>query len=875
MIIGSIGCAGVRQTATARPAGLKAALERDAGDLFVKAVVGPQDDGTWIVPTTQIIDPAGQSLIFGGRPVGLALSPDGAVLAVKNRTDLVFIDPRTRAIVQTLALPKGQGASFCGIAWAPDGATVWTTSAAGALCGARRGADGQFAWAAKIALPGPDVKGDSAPGGLVFDEKDPNLVWVTLSRNNALGLVDLAAEKVLVEIPVGIAPYDVRLNGDHAWVANWGGRRPRSGDLTGPSSGSEVVVDRAGIAASGTVSLVDLAARQAVAEVQVGLHPCGMAFSPDRRNLYVAGANSDTICVIDTASRTVTATWDARPMSELPLGSAPNALAVAPDGRRLYAALGGNNCLAVFDTAGGRLLGLIPTGWYPGALALADGGRTIWIANVKGVGSRLYDQQKEPHPRDFMGLKDLVGYNSHDHMGSVTAVAAPGEEELADYTYRAAVNMRLPRMNQVLSLPAATPRVVPVPGRPGEISPIKHVIYIIKENRTYDQIFGDMTQGNGDPSLCHFPREVTPNHHALAEQFVLLDNFYCNGVLSADGHQWTDEGAVPDYLEKSFGGFTRSYPYWGDDAMAFPASGFIWDHVLRAGLTFRDYGEMVEAKITPAGATWSDIYRDFKDGTRRVAITARTPIRGLEPYIHPTFIGFPCKVQDVYRAQMFLEELAQFEQRGDMPNFIIMLLPNDHTVGTTPGYPTPRATVADNDLALGRIVDAVSRSRFWAETAIFVVQDDPQNGLDHVDGHRTVALCVSPYTRRGAVVSTHYNQCSMLRTIELIMGLAPISQFTMGANPMTDCFMDKPDLTPYQALPNIIPLDELNPPVAALKGQRRADALKSLALPLEDVDQADEDTLNRIIWHSVKGWNTPYPVLRQAVADENGEHDRD
>jgi hypothetical protein len=293
--------------------------------------------------------------------------------------------------------------------------------------------------------------------------------------------------------------------------------------------------------------------------------------------------------------------------------------------------------------------------------------------------------------------------------------------------------------------------------------------------------------------------------------------------------------------------------------MAYASSGFIWDKVLEKGLTFRDYGEFVKAKIEPAGATWRDIYNDYLNGTRNVTIRATTRLHTLEPYLCPTFVGFPGSVQDVYRAQEFIRELEAFEAQGVLPDFIIMLLPNDHTVGTTPGYPTPEAAVADNDLALGRIVEAVSRSKFWPETVILVVEDDPQAGLDHVDAHRTVALCISPYTRRGVVDSTHYNQSSILRTIELIFGLAPMNQMTMAANPIEGCFMQTPDFTPYSARPNNIPLDTMNPDVAELKGKQKTLAKLSLRMPLDDIDQADEYTFNRILWHAVKGYDVPYP----------------
>lgn len=824
-------------------------LEPDVA--FHRAVVGPQDDGTYVVATTQRIDPAGESVAFPGRPVDLALSPDEATLAVKNRNEIVLIDAARRETTQKLRLPKG-GSSWTGVAWSRDGVKVWTTGTDGTLRSAARQADGTFEWADEFAMPAPSIGGSPAPSGFALDE-DAGLAYVALSRNNSVAVVNLASGETETEVAVGIAPYTTLRHGQKLYVTNWGGRRPAEGgdgvgsETTGPTSGSRVSVDpETGVASSGTVSVIDLATRLVATEIDVDLHPSGMAVSPDGARLYVANANSDTVSVIDTTGDTVGGRLDAKPLPGLPFGSAPNALDVSPDGKTLYVANGGNNAIAVIDLASGAVRGLIPTGWYPGAVSVSPDGATLFVANVKGIGSR--DVRREH------------GYNSHDYMGTVSFIATPSPDELARHTLKSAANMRLPSMLRAMDAEAVPARVVPVPTRPGETSVFKHVVYIIKENRTYDQVFGDMPQGNGDPSLCIFPREVTPNHHALAEQFVLLDNFYCNGTLSADGHQWTDEGYVTDYLEKSYGGFVRSYPYDGDDALAYASSGFIWDAVLRAGLTFRDYGEFVQARIEPSDATWTDIYNDYLNDTNEVSVRATTDLHTLEPYLCPTFVGFPGKVQDVYRAREFIRELEGFEESGDLPNFTIMLLPNDHTVGTREGYPTPRATVADNDLALGRIVEALSKSRFWPETAIFVVQDDPQAGFDHVDGRRTVALCISPYTKRGHVDSTHYNQTSMLRTMELILGLPPMNQFDMAAIPMEDCFTDAADLTPYTALPNEIPLDEMNPPVSSLSGAARRYAELSNEAPLNNIDEADEDTLNRIIWHATMGGGVPYPA---------------
>ncbi|UCH35555.1 MAG: beta-propeller fold lactonase family protein [Armatimonadota bacterium] len=847
------------------------------------AAVGRQGDGRIVVPTNQVLDPAGFQVEFPGRPTDLALSPDGSLLAALNSNALVLIRVSDRAIMQTLPVPKG-GHTFVGIVWAADGGAIFTSGTQGAVH--RVVIEERVArFGEPIVLPGPGGQGNPLPGGLALSQ-DGATLYVCLNRNNTLGVVDAASGELMAEIPVGVAPYGVVAAGDAAYVTNWGGRHPVEGDATAASSGTPIVVDPStGIAASGMVSVVDLAQQTEVAQIEVGLHPCGLALNREASRLFVANANSDTVSVVDTASRKVVETIDVAPAEVLPFGSAPNAVALSPDGRTLYVANGGNNAIAVVRlgaVAGGpdaeetsRVEGFIPTGWYPGSVRLSADGKTVFVANVKGVGSLNAPTGRARHlerVRQYHGLeKDAVSKPSeyvlrqvYDALGSVSVIPAPDAARLEAYTKRVADNNRLAFAVRGLRPGRPSRKPVPVPLHVGEKSVFEHVIDIIKENRTYDQILGDMPEGNGDPALVHFGEEVTPNHHRLAREFVLLDNFYCSGVNSADGHQWTDEAYVTDYLEKSFGGFERSYPYWGGDPLAYASSGFLWDNALRHGKTLRDYGEFVRAEIDPSGASWADIYADYVNGTNEVKIRARPGVETLEPYLCPTYVGFPGKVQDVYRAREFIKELRQFEASGELPNLIMMLLPNDHTVGTRPGYPTPRATVADNDLALGQIVEAVSHSVFWPKTCIFVVEDDPQAGLDHVDGHRTVAFVISPYTKRGAVDSTNYNQTGMVRTIELILGLPPMNQFDLSATPMASCFTDTADLKPYTAVPNRIPLDEMNPPLNALSGPQRYWAMKSLDLPLDDIDQADEHTFNQILWHSVKGYDTPYPRLAAA-----------
>jgi YVTN family beta-propeller protein len=858
-----IFCCGTSHLGAQQPA------VRSKANFNERAIVGKQDDGSYVVPTSQIIDPAGNTISFSGRPMDLALNPDETVLAVKNLYNIVFFDVVSQLIKQTLSIPDDGGNTFTGILWSDNGQKVWTTDTRGFLRSAKLQQDGTFAWDDAISLPAKILskgkfawedqilyksvknKDDRAyPGGFAIDE-EKQLIYVTLNRDNAIGVIDMRTNKFIDRVNVGIAPYTIVLKGSKAYVTNWGGRIPKKGDKTATSSRSQIVVNpKNGVASSGTVSVIDLISLKVIKEIKVHLHPSAMVFHPDSSRLYIANANSDLISVIDTEKDELIQNIDPKPIKELPFGSAPNALAISADGNALYVANGGNNLLAVVDLSTKKVKGLIPVGWYPGAVVLTKDGTKLFVANTKGLGSR----NKKP---------DAKGYQYSDHLGSVSFIPVPDKERLEEYTIRAATNIRLPEITQYMQLNTVKETIVPVPTKPGEKSVFKHVLYIIKENKTYDQVFGDIKQGNGDSSLCIFGRNVTPNQHALAEGFVLLDNMYCNGVLSADGHQWTNEGYVTDYLEKSFGDFIRSYPYEGDDPLAYASSGFIWDKVLERGLRFRNYGEFVHGSISPKSATWTDIYNDYKNGTNKIKVTPTAELHTIRPYLCPTFIGFPSTVPDVHRAREFIKELHGFEANGSFPNFMIMLLPNDHTTGTQEGYPTPAASVADNDLAVGQIVEAISKSKFWKETVIFVIQDDPQSGFDHVDGKRTTALCISPYTKRGEVISTQYNQNSVLRTIELILGLTPMSQFDLMATPMTDCFTTVADFTPYSVLPNQIPLDQMNPKLSTLKGKQLYWAKRSHQMEFGDVDEADDDELNKIIWYSMKGYDAPYPVIRK------------
>jgi YVTN family beta-propeller protein len=837
---------------------------RSAGDPDTLEV-GIQPDGRIVVPTNQILEPAGRQITFPGRPVDLALAEDGKVLVAKCNRSLEFIDLATGKVRQSLALP-GVGESKPGfgvVGLVVRGERVFASDALGQVRVAERQSNGRYAFAEKpVDMMKPRAGGLAHPAGMALLPGAEMMVAST--RGNNVQVANLATGQVEQTVGVGVAPFTVLPVGPgRVYVSNWGGDAPAAGDPQADTSGTPIRIDpRTGVANHGSISVVAAVPGKwkQVKTIEVGLHPCAMAASPRGRFVYVANAASDTVSVIDRRTDTVVETIACRPEARLPFGSGPNALALSLDGGTLYVANGTNNCVAVvrlgtlaFDADDGRpeksaVVGLIPTGWYPGAVVVSSDGKTLYVANVKGHGSL-----SQPRPKE-------KGKQTYDYLGSVSVIPVPDAEQLAKYTKSVNANNRL--AYSVAGLEKARPdtKPVPVPARHGEPSLFKHVIYVIKENRTYDQLLGDMKEGNGDPNLVMFGEEVTPNHHKLAREFTLFDNFYCSGVLSADGHTWVNEAYVSDYLERSFGGWTRDYPDSGTDPLAYVPTGFLWDGALAHKKTFRNYGEYVKTTYLPEKSTWADWYAEYKaPGTNpKLKSVAKANLKTLEPYTHPAYPWFPLTMPDVFRARLFIDELKDFEKKGEFPNLVYVTLPCDHTTATKPGFPTPRASVADNDLALGQIVEAVSHSRFWPDTCIFVVEDDPQNGFDHVDGHRTVALVVSPYTKRKYVDHTNYNQTGMVKTIELMLGLPPMNQLDLSATAMRNCFDGKANVVPYDAVQNRVRLDDMNPPLARLQGKALDWAKKSLALDLDEADEADEDTLNRILWHATRG-DVPYP----------------
>ena len=857
-------------------------------------LVGRQEDGSVVLPTNQIISPAGQQVEFLGRANVVALRPDGQTAAVLTASDpepITVIDLQSGEVRQEFtadAAPdddEDYGASFAGLLYAPDGNRLYASDATGAITIADVAADGTLTLVERVALPA-DPDATARPGGMVLSE-DGATLYVALNSKNTLGVLDLASRTVTAEIPVGNAPHGVVRVGAKLYVSNEGGRPAQPGDFTTDSGGTQIVADpKTGAAITGTVSVVDPVAGAEATTIPVGLHPTAVMAQGDL--LFVANTNSDTVSVIDTVTDEVVKSISVQAFPGAPWGSSPNALAMVGEDQ-LVVSLGRNNALAVYEWEGPAqpvgFRGLVPTGWHPASVAVDVAGDRLVVANAKGVGSLGPDLENGPYDDGDNPVAKYV----HSNLGSASLIPLADLADAAMEGHTATVyrnnqwsTSRCGAVERGAAGGSASTAPIAVPMQVGDPSKIKHVFYIIKENRTYDQVLGDMPQGNGDPSLVQFGREATPNQHALAEQFQLMDNLYVAGPLSADGHQWVTQAYVSDYIERSFGDFSRSYPFNGGDALAYAPTGFLWDNALANGKTVRAYGEYANLFLnTQTGeddpfasdiGLWADWYRDYRilrgeeQGELHLPVgTYQTgsDVPSLDALLDREFPPYTEVIPDVYRAETFLTDFAEYEENGNLPNLVTMALITNHTAGTSPDFPTPAAMVADNDLALGRVVEAITNSRYWPESAIFVIEDDAQNGVDHVDGHRTTGWVISPYAKRGVVASTYYTQIDMVRTIEQILGLPPMNQMDLAATPMRDLFTETPDLTPFTALPNQVPLDQMNPAASALSGIELAWAQESAAMGFSDIttppDSQDENVLNRAIWYGSMGFDTPYP----------------
>jgi YVTN family beta-propeller protein len=737
----------------------------------------------YLLPNGWTITPAGQQVILRDLPLNIIPLADNqrALVATSgyNAHELTLVDLPTHNVVETKTVHQ----SWFGLALSTGEDRIWWSGGGGAALHVFDFKNGHFS--RPDSDPTPSLK-DSSPknhfrAGLALDTKRNLLYSLDIDAGTLLA-IDLAGKQPERSAKIGGRPYDIAIarNGSRLYVSDWAGRN---------------------------VLAIDPADLRVVAKIAVGEHPNQLALAPQDDRLFVACASSNHVAVIDTQRGIVTDTISTALFPKSPEGSTPDALAVSPDGERLFVANADNNCVAVIDIKEAnhsQVLGFVPTGWYPTAVAVTPDGKNLLIGVGKGNQTKANPRlaAKVPAQAAEGNRGRPYPYIGTTLSGALSIVPMPDQSQLAAYTET--VYRNCPYSDKLLSA-APHPQKTAIPTKIGEPSPIKHVIYIIKENRTFDQVFGDIGRGNCDPSLVMFGQEVTPNHHKLANEFVLLDNLYCNGHVSADGHPWSTMAYNTDYIARNWAlTYSGREGIEDDDEgdLQRAPSGYLWDACARHNLSYRSYGEYGGRVSQP-------------DGSFRME--GRVP--GLVGHMSPTF-GVPKmpggKSRDTDNVDAFLAEFREFEKNGNLPHFIVMSLGEDHTSGTKPGAYTPQASVASNDVALGRLVEAVSRSKYWSETAIFVIEDDAQNGPDHVDAHRTMGLVISPYVKRKSLDSTQYTTVSMLRTIELILGLEPLSQFDAAARPMFAAFTDTLDAAPYVAEAARIDVEAKNTPLTQL-----------------------------------------------------------
>ncbi len=847
------------------------------------------------LPYNRMVHSAGKQIFFGddgleNHAMDVALSPDNRWVAVMERTSIVFIDTRSDEVRFVLKnnfhpLLRGANNTYSGIKWfSYKGKTeiFWSvvnredkSFVASAVW------DGTIAnFTNLIEYESDGIAGMALPNEILINrESERNYIYVVLNGNNKVIKQDLTTGDTIWVAGPGVAPYGIAMAAGKLYVTNWAGRTPLPGDteVAGVPWGTARVDNKAGGSTrEGSVTVIDSKTGVILKEIIVGLHPNEIISDSQGKFVYLTNSNSDNVMVINTLIDEVMETISVRLQPEINpfFGDSPNGLSLSDDETQLFVANGMDNALAVIrlakkSAAKGRgktsvITGFIPTGAYPSAIASMPGKGKLYVANLEASGAR--------QPSSTEVTSNPI-YNSHNMLASVSAIPFPDKRTLRSYTDTVIALNDLSRALMAREAPRKGISPKTVPDRIGEPSVFKHVLYIIKENRTYDQLLGDMPQGKGDPGLCTYGANITPNTHRLCEEFLLLDNFYASGKCSAEGHQWTDASIVTDYIEKNMRAWFRSYPHVQEDALVYAPTGFIWDNALKHGKTVRIYGE-ASSPVFDYNVTWTDVYNKYRNG-EKVPFRNITTIEPVRHILSPTYPSYgPHVFTDQMRADALIKELHDYEAMpGDaMPELMIIALPNDHTGGIRPGIPTPRAMVADNDAALGKIVEAFSKSRFWENTVIFVVEDDSQGGWDHVSSYRTAALVVSPYSRLRKTISTYYTQPSMVRTIEQILGMPPMNVQDAIANPMADCFGSNPDLTPYTALPSNIPIDEMNAPLSSLRGKALHFAKKSMLPEFGKVDSGNDDLLNRILWFAEKG-NLPYPSRYSGAKRSGGEAD--
>lgn len=773
-----------------------------------------------LLPNGWAITPVGKQVQLGDLPLNMVVSEDEKWIAVTNngqsKQNLQLIDVASGKVISDIPIDK----SWYGLAFSKNGEYLYAS-------GGHDNVINRYTTTGGLKLKDQFKLGNKwpnkiAPAGVAVSDKLGRLYTVT-HYDNALYIFDVKTQEKLTRIPLEAEAYACILSPDHKklYVSVWGGKK---------------------------VAVFDAKTFQKLSEIAVGTHPNEMVLDKRGKFLYVANSEDNSVSVIETSKNKVIQTLNAATHTDAPTGSTSNGVALSEDGKTLYIANADNNCLAVFDVKNpyeSIAEGFIPVGWYPTNVKVI--GKNIYVTNGKGLTS--LPNPKGPNPTQKKAKADRHKgetevenqYIAGLFKGTLSIIPEPSEKQLAIFT--SAVYQNSP-YGQSRKLDSGWTPNNPIPLKVGDPSPIKYVFYIIKENRTYDQVLGDIKKGNGDPSLCLFGEKITPNQHALANEFVLLDNFYVNAEVSADGHNWSMGAYANDYVEKtwptSYGSRGGDYPAEGNKIMGNNKNGFLWDHAKRAGVTFRTYGE-------------------FTDGKQ-----ASIPV--LEGHF-ADYPGYDLSIQDIVRFEYWKKDFETLLAAGKLPQLSTIRFGNDHTEGLRAGKKTPYAHVADNDLAVGKFIDYLSHSPIWKESAVFILEDDAQNGPDHVDAHRSTAYVISPYVKRGVVDHTMYSTTSMLRTMELILGIPPMSQFDAAATPMYNSFTSQPDFTPYTFKPANINLEERNPAnTVAAKMSENFNWKKEDAVP--------DLVFNDILWLGLKGTPAPAPT-RSAFLKVEKDKDED
>ena len=781
-------------------------------------------DSTVLLPNGWRLSPAGRSIPLGDLPLNIAVSSSKKWIAVTNNAQstqtLQLIDAKTEKQLDWVQIPK----SWYGLKFSANDKFLYASG-------------GNDNWILKYEIArnklllrdsiilGPKWPNKISPAGFDIDEAR-QLLYVVTKENNKLYIINLKNKQKTDSLPLGGEGYTCLLSSDkkQLYISCWG-------------------CDK--------VIVFDTWKKTIAREFRVGDNPNEICLSRNGKRLFVANANDNSVSVIDLPSATVTETLNAALYPNAPSGSTTNGLALSEDDKTLFIANADNNCLAVFDVSApgkSRSKGFIPVGWYPTNVKVV--GKKIFVSNGKGFSSMANPHGPNPlQPGAVWYQKGDTSVKKAQYIaglfkGTLSIIDIPGEKQLTAYAQMVYQNTPYSKERE---LSADVEAGNPIPQKVGDKSPVKYVFYIIKENRTYDQVLGDMKEGNGDPSLVLFGENITPNQHALAREFVLLDNFYVDAEVSADGHNWSMGAYATDFLEKnwptSYGGRGGTYPGEGKREIANNKNGFIWDNCNRSRVSYRTYGEFAD--------------------------DAKPSIPVLKNHICPYYTGWDLSVRDTVRVNQWKRDFDSLMAINQVPRLNTLRLGNDHTEGIRKGRPTPFAHVADNDLAVGMFIEYLSKSSIWKESVVFILEDDAQNGADHVDAHRSTAYVAGGFIKRGFVDHTMYSTTSMLRTIELILGLPPMSQYDAAATPMWKCFSNTPDLTPFQSRPVTIDLNLKN--IAMNEWQQRSEKFD-----LSKEDAVPDLEFNIVLWHAIKGDHVPFPAPRRSAfvkLNENMEDD--